>query len=158
MVFKRQSSTYVIKAYMNNKKTANFVLDTGSPLTIMSLKTLQSLIDVIPVDFIKRLETIELHGYGGSKVYMIPCYLRNVHLGKTLFEKFYFLLDISNLFLPDNVKSYTSNSLIGFDVIDNCTLKSNCHADFTATDFDKDNYVKYWNQIIPTAIEICNIT
>lgn len=158
MTFSRLNNRYLITVNFGTSKHVNFIMDTGSPVSIVFLDTLRNIIGFIPEEFIKSQELLEFRGYGGSCVKMLPCYIRNVNLGGTFLSKFYFLLDVTNLLMESEKDTYTSNDLIGFDIIDNCSLDSAVNGDFIVKSFSNVTYTRHWEKISRDAIEICNVT
>lgn len=117
MLFQRVKSAYKSSVMMTFSRPADFIMDTGSPFTTMSIELLCKVIRCKDVDLVRKellsYGFIEAVSYTKHMVRMVPVYIRNARVDGTLLDKFYCFV---------NVDMPNSTSLIGTDFISACTV------------------------------------
>lgn len=134
MVFTRTGTSYSCKATITGKDEIVFKLDTGSPYTALSVKGLRDILGAGNVSDISKdlsmFDGIVCSSYSGHSIKLVPCYIRNILVGGTRFEKMY-------VFVNTNEQCITS--LIGTDLI----MSSTIVGDGNYITLDNIDYSKY---------------
>lgn len=136
MLFRKVGNNYVASVLLTNERATEFKLDTGSPFTTLSLKTLSDTLKCTDMGVVKRellsYEYVEAISYTRNNVRLVPVYIRNVRIDDVIIDRFYCFI---------NVDIVNSTSLIGTDFISSCTVyKTDASYGFELGDMDKQAY------------------
>lgn len=148
-MFPKDKSSYAAYLILNNNARINAKLDSGSPVSLISLDTIDQLFG-FNVSVGHDSETDEVFtDLTHNKILMRRYFVRNVLLGNIFIPEFRFYTPVEN-----NVRKVSD--LVGFDFIQACELYLPVGGDFQIKRFDYEVYTRYWATLGPCE-EICEV-
>lgn len=107
---------------LNSRSIVTLKVDTGSPITLLSCKSLHKLTGY-SIDEIRRFidgsDALTFHGVGGASIRVVPCSIRNIILGDENTVNNKISIDLFTTFVTDDNMSI---GLLGMDFLEACVV------------------------------------